>query len=66
MSLDELRALDAALARYLFGYVVEQRRNARTGALDYVCRRAGQAWQPVAPYSNASSILSLVVQFKLK
>jgi hypothetical protein len=67
VSFDELntRALDAAIARHLLGYEVEARRNARTGELDYVCRRAGQEWQRVPFFSSANAIMALVVEFKL-
>jgi hypothetical protein len=59
------RQLDAAIARHLLGYEVEGRRNARTGELDYVCRRAGQEWKRVAFFSCANAILALAVEFKL-
>jgi hypothetical protein len=67
VSFDELntRALDAAIARHLLGCEVEARRNARTGELDYVCRRAGQEWQRVPFFSSANAIMALVVEFKL-
>lgn len=59
------RSLDAAIARHLLGYEVEPRHNARTGELDYVCRRAGQEWQRVSFYSSANAIMALAVEFKL-
>jgi hypothetical protein len=59
------RALDAAIARHLLGYEVEGRCNARTGELDYVCRRAGQEWQQVSFYSCANEFMALAVEFKL-
>jgi hypothetical protein len=59
------RFLDAAIARHLFGFEVEPRRNARTGELDYVCRRPGQEWSRVPFYTCASDVMTLAVEFKL-
>lgn len=45
------RALDAAIARYLFELEVEERENRTTREKDAVCRKPGQQWVRVASYT---------------
>jgi len=59
------RELDAAVARHLFGFEVEERENTKTGAKDAVCRAPGKDWVRVAYYS-ASMGASLNVQLAIQ
>jgi hypothetical protein len=71
MSIDDLsgRELDAAVAGRVFGYLVEARANARTGAKDFVCSaRAGapaRAWVRVPFYGDSLSA-AIAVELALR
>jgi hypothetical protein len=71
MSIDDLsgRELDAAVAGRVFGYLVEERANARTGAKDFVySARAGapaRAWVRV-PFYAASLSAAIAVELALR
>lgn len=54
------RALDPAVAERVFKLEVEQRTNARTGQVDYVCREPGRDWNRVALYAASLSASSKV------
>jgi hypothetical protein len=67
MDPDELtgRALDAAIARHVFGYEVEPRTNARTREIDYVQRTpSGTDWVRVAFYSGGGAAINLSVELQ--
>ena len=49
----EDRALDAAVARYLFGLEVEDRIIARTHEKDVVCRQPGKDWNRCDNYASS-------------
>jgi hypothetical protein len=53
------RALDAAVARYVFGLEVEGRTNARTGDRDWVCREPESDWNRVAFYGSLGASIKL-------
>jgi hypothetical protein len=67
VNVDDLsgRALDAAVARHVFGLEVEERPNARTRAVDCVCREPGKSWNRV-PYYSASLTASVKVELELQ
>lgn len=66
MSAKELtsRALDAAVARHVFGLEVEERTNARTGEQDFVCRVPGHDWVRVPFYGTLSASLTLEAKLR--
>jgi hypothetical protein len=59
------RALDAAVARRLFGFEVEWRTHARTGETDYVQRTpSGRDWVRVAFYSSSGAALNIQAELE--
>jgi hypothetical protein len=71
MSIDDLtgRELDAAVAARLFGHVVEERANARTGQRDYV--HVTRPYTPTrdwvrVPHYNSSLSASITVEAELQ
>jgi hypothetical protein len=67
MNGDELsgRALDAEVARRVFGYEVEPRTNARTGEKDYVQRTpSGRDWVRVAFYSVSGAAINVQAELE--
>lgn|SRR5512146_1203902 len=56
------RALDAAVARDVFGLEVEERNNARTGERDFVCREPGKQWVRVPFYTSLTASLNLTTK----
>ena len=57
------RALDAEVARRVFGFEVESRTNARTREIDYVQRTpSGRDWVRVAFYSSGSATINVGVE----
>ena len=46
------RALEAAIARRLFGLETEERQNTRTRERDFVCREPGKQWVRVPYYTR--------------
>ena len=59
------RALDAAVAKHLFGLEVETRVNTRTGRRVAVCRQPGKQWVRVGYYSGSTGA-SLNVAYELR
>ena len=55
------RALDAAVARHLFGLEVEERIGTRTGLKGIVCRQPGKDWNLLPLYA-----VSAVATFNVK
>jgi hypothetical protein len=71
VSLDELngRALDAAIAKHVFGLEVEERRNSRTGEPDHVYNVGRDAANPTwvrVPFYTASMGASITVDVQLQ
>lgn len=58
------RLLDAAVARYLFGFEVEERTGARSGRKEILCRQPGMQWV-LCTYYAASVGASLNVEYEL-
>jgi hypothetical protein len=58
------RDLDSAVARHVFGFVVEERVNSRTREKDAVYRVSGQAWVRVPEYSQTLTA-SIALEAKL-
>ncbi len=59
------RALDAEVARRVFGFEVEARTNARTGEIDYVQRTpSGRDWVRVAFYSAGGAAINASVELQ--
>jgi hypothetical protein len=59
------RALDAEVARHVFGVTVEERTNPRTGEKDFVYEVHPGQWVRIAFYS-ASTVASLNVELALR
>lgn len=58
------RALDVAVAQYLFGFEVEERENKSTHERDAVCRHPGKPWVRCAFYSEGLGA-SLNIEYEL-
>ena len=59
------RALDAEIARRVFGYEVESRTNARTGEIDFVQQApSGRDWVRVAFYASSGAAINVGVELQ--